>query len=244
MSSIAKRRFEDHKPTGHPIVLPRNHVAVTAGRSLFPSRAAPAALHDRLLRAGQHSRKIGSHVAKGAWFGMPILTLSLEERATCPRSCANWCDCYGNHMNWSPRIQPDETLVPRLADEIWMLGLKHPRGFVIRLHVLGDFFSQEYASAWAAFLRDTPALHLFGYTAREQASDIGEVITFMNRRWPDRCVIRFSGQPGSKPAAVTIDNENQAGSAIVCPAQTGKTECCGTCALCWSTDKTIAFLRH
>jgi hypothetical protein len=28
------------------------------------------------------------------------------------------------------------------------------------------------------------------------------------------------------------------------PAQTGKTDCCATCALCWHSDRTIAFLRH
>jgi hypothetical protein len=34
---------------------------------------------------------------------------------------------------------------------------------------------------------------------------------------------------------------------IVCPAQTNRTECCGTCGLCWhenAVDKTIIFIEH
>jgi hypothetical protein len=37
-------------------------------------------------------------------------------------------------------------------------------------------------------------------------------------------------------------------NAFICPAQwtpSGKkTECCATCALCWSTTKKVAFLQH
>ncbi len=32
--------------------------------------------------------------------------------------------------------------------------------------------------------------------------------------------------------------------AIICPAQTGKADSCGTCALCWHTKRRIAFLQH
>ena len=42
---------------------------------------------------------------------------------------------------------------------------------------------------------------------------------------------------------VEMPDQRSDGS-IVCPAQTGKTQCCATCALCWTTKKNIAFLRH
>ena len=32
--------------------------------------------------------------------------------------------------------------------------------------------------------------------------------------------------------------------AIICPAQTGATDCCATCALCWNSVRSIAFRRH
>lgn len=244
MTGLAKRRFEEQLGHGRPIELPAHHRAVIGGHTLFPNRVQPAAEHDRLLRSGQWSRKIGSHVEKGAWRGMPILTLTLEERATCPRSCKEWRSCYGNRMQWSPRIAPDATLIRRLRDEIWLHSISNPRGFVVRLHILGDFFSVEYTLAWAAFLRTMPALRVFGYTAHPARSEIGALLHYMNRNWPDRCAIRFSGQPDAAPAAITIDREDQAGDALICPAQTGKTECCATCALCWATQKTIAFLKH
>ncbi len=38
-----------------------------------------------------------------------------------------------------------------------------------------------------------------------------------------------------------IDDDPQS---IPCPAQTGATDCCATCALCWQSDRSIAFKRH
>ena len=34
------------------------------------------------------------------------------------------------------------------------------------------------------------------------------------------------------------------GKAFVCPVQTGKTDSCGTCGLCWSATKAVVFLTH
>lgn len=61
-----------------------------------------------------------------------------------------------------------------------------------------------------------------------------------------RCWIRFSDGAEGQFRAVTVDSIDQAhaAGAVVCPVQTERTDCCGTCALCWSTPKTIAFLRH
>lgn len=32
--------------------------------------------------------------------------------------------------------------------------------------------------------------------------------------------------------------------AILCPAQTGATDCCATCVLCWQSERSIAFRPH
>jgi hypothetical protein len=59
-----------------------------------------------------------------------------------------------------------------------------------------------------------------------------------------RFAIRHSdAPPGSFGTKTLAAGEDPAG-AIVCPAQTGRSDCCGTCALCWSTPKTIAFREH
>lgn len=237
-----KRRFTEHTPAGNPYALAPDHPAVVEGRTLFAARRARPALMDRLLKGGENNRKIGGDVAKGHLRGTKVFTLTLEERATCPTSCAHWRDCYGSVMNWPSRIQADGDLTPLLEAELRKLCARHDK-VLIRLHVLGDFFSVEYVTFWFTMLDLLPGLHLYGYTARN-GCDIAYAVDAMNEH--PRCAIRFSDGEEGQFRAITVDNADQADSAgaIVCPVQTGKTDCCGTCALCWSTPKTIAFLRH
>lgn len=179
---------------------------------------------------------------------MPIFTLTLEERATCPRSCIHWRDCYGNKMNWSARLKHGKDLEERIKYDIRRLARDHRRGFVVRLHVLGDFYSVQYVRLWQSMLALYPELRIFGYTAWPSMSELGLTIRKMNYCHPTRCIIRFSNYPheGEIPRTITLNTADEAPKhVIVCPAQTGKTDCCGTCALCWAVpDKTIAFLRH
>lgn len=243
-STVGKpnRRFTDHTPPGNPYVLATDHPAVVDARSLFRARAARPALMDRLLKGGENNRKIGGSVTKGALRGAKIFTLTLEERATCPRTCRHWQDCFGNKMNWSERIQVDDDLMPLLSAELRKLCARHGR-ILVRLHVLGDFFSRGYVAFWHSMLHTLPGLHVYGYTAR-QGSAIADEIAAMNQH--PRCWVRTSdGRPGTfRAITVASADEARAAGAIVCPAQTGRSACCGTCALCWSTPKPIAFLRH
>jgi hypothetical protein len=133
----------------------------------------PAAKLPRLLKSGMNSRKIGKIVAKGPWKGFPIFTLTLEERATCPRSCQQWANCYGNNMHFAQRISDDGTLTRRLWGELAALGAENPEGFLVRLHVLGDFYSEEYVAFWRAALEEFPQLRIFGFTARIPPDPIG-----------------------------------------------------------------------
>lgn len=231
----ARRRFMDHNPLGHPIVLADDHPAVREGRTLFPSRVIehPA----RILKSGEHSRKIGSHVTKGKWAGMPIYTLTLEERATCPRACAHWNDCYGNHMHFPHRHKEGEALQNQLDIELRMLAQANPKGFVVRLHVLGDFYSVRYVCKWAYWMREISAMHVFGYTARDPLEEIGVALQEMRNIYGRRWWIRWSERDANGWLS-TGD------TGIICPAQTGKTDCCGTCGLCWTAKKPIRFLLH
>jgi hypothetical protein len=253
----SQRRFAEHIQTGNPRILDKDHSAVVEGSTFYRARVSDVADHERIFKSGIHSRKIGSHVVKGAWSGMPIFTLTLEERATCPRSCLHWYDCYGNKMNWSARLRHGPELEERIKYEIRRLADVNPRGFVVRLHILGDFYSVGYIKLWISMLRLHPQLHIFGYTAWSYNSAKGHLIGQMNDI-DNRCLIRFSDEePGwvNIPKTVTLENESEgvgyndkhptASPIIICPAQTGKTDCCGTCALCWAApNKTIAFLRH
>lgn len=168
---------------------------------------------------------------------MPIYTLTLEERATCPQTCQAWNFCYGNHMHHAPRQQAGEWLENKLCDELTTLNQQYPSGFVVRLHVLGDFYSPEYVMLWAAFMRQFPALHVFGYTARDPQSAIGLLIDAIRQVEGDRWWMRWSHR--DKETWLATGDRG-----IVCPVQTGKTDCCGTCALCWTMKKPIRFLIH
>lgn len=237
------RRFESIKPRGHRIHLADDHPAIRKSQSLFQARVEEPSERPRILIDGHNSRKIGKRVTKGKMKGFPIFTLTLEERATCPSTCREWKTCYGNSMNWARRIKHGREFEEMLWEELALKQARHPSGFLVRLHILGDFYSVDYAELWAEALEAYPALHIFGYTARDPQSDIGRVICELLGVWPERFHIRFSGWSGPKNGSVVIETAAEA-EHLICPAQLGKTECCATCALCWHSDRTIAFLRH
>lgn len=235
-----------HVTTFRPMNLKPSNAAVREGRTRFPSRVT---LPDdkRVLKSGRSNTKLGGKVTKGAWKGMPIYSLTLEERATCPTTCKLWRSCYGNRMHLATRYKVGPELIYRLQQELRKLQERHPRGFVVRLHVLGDFYSTAYVDKWAEWLLDFPALRIFGYTAWQTDTPIGHTIA----RWRDlmwgRFAIRTSGaEKGPRtavyPAGLLAGLMEK--DAIPCPAQVNKTASCGTCALCWSTTRPIAFLEH
>jgi len=239
------RRHATIAPSGRGIVLTVFDQAARGGRSMFPSRVFEPDEVQRVLKTGHQSRKIGKTVVKGPRKGWPIFTLTLEERAACPRSCGEWLSCYGNNMHAAERIVHGTALELALEDEIGVLAQRHHAGFLVRLHVLGDFYSAGYVGFWRRMLAQHAALHLFGFTAHAPASDIGRELSLLaaDFGWA-RAAIRFSGAPhGLRAARVLAAGEIDA-LAILCPAQTGATDCCATCALCWQSERSIAFRAH
>lgn len=242
MTATALRRFDTIRPGGHGITLRAGHPATVEARTMFPSRVFHSTVLPRLLKSGHNSRKIGKMVTKGKWRGFPIYTLTLQERATCPASCAMWLGCYGNNMHFAERIIADEAFERRLWSELAALNQRHPGGFAVRLHVLGDFYSERYVRIWRAALARFKALHVFGFTARDPREErIGAMLFLLAVTQWDRFAIRFSNM-GFDAYGAQVDGEPTA--AIACPAQTGATDCCATCGLCWATTRNIAFARH
>lgn len=225
------------------IQLPDIHPALADGGTLFPGTVVDPARSPRLLVSGMNSRKTGRLVTKGRWSGFPIFTLTLEERATCPRACEQWRTCYGNNMHYARRHAAGAMLEERLADELRALAAAHPGGFVVRLHILGDFYSVDYVRLWARMLDELPALRVFGFTAHPLDSAIGAEVLRLTGRDDGRCWIRFSGMRLGPLGSVVIDDQAES-RGVVCPAQTGGTDCCATCGLCWASPRTIEFLRH
>jgi hypothetical protein len=110
--------------------------------------------------------------------------------------------------------------------------------------LLGDFYSLEYVKLWGRALDEAfPALHVFGFTARLPGTEMGDALWALAEEKWDRFAIRFSGLDSPVKASV-LDGHDGFEAAILCPAQTGGTDCCGTCSLCWATKRSIGFRRH
>lgn len=243
MTALSSIRRHGKPKRRQSLVLPPFHPANRGGRSIFPSRVFDPDEVGRVLKDGHQSRKIGKTVQKGKRKGWPIYTLTLEERATCPRSCKAWSFCYGNHMQAAERIVAGPELEAQLWGELTALQREHPCGFMVRLHVLGDFYSEDYVALWWKALDAFSALHVFGFTAHQPGNLIGDALGYLiEHRW-DRFAIRVSGIDRSEKASVLEGDEGSA-DPIPCPAQTDKTDCCATCALCWHSTRSIAFARH
>ena len=239
----ARSRFEAHVWKGPPRRRPMGIFMPEAieGRTTFVSRVRPADTLKTVLKSGAHNRKIGSHCVKGRWRGMPIYTLALEERKTCPRDCKLWHRCYGNNMPFVVRVEAGPALEAKLEEELCALAAKHSHGFIVRLHVLGDFYSTDYVLKWLRWLRRYPSLRVFGYTAHQIGTPIGDLISNISKNMWQRFAVRTSNSWGLRTTAVRMAPLS---GDLTCPAQTGKSACCGTCSLCWQTEKPISFLEH
>ncbi|MBN86683.1 MAG: hypothetical protein CL885_04095 [Dehalococcoidia bacterium] len=172
---------------------------------------------------------------------MPIFYLTLEERATCPTHCEQWDNCYGNNMPFAHRFDhTDPQFWPLLHANLDQLNTKHHNGFVVRLHVLGDFVDIDYTERWLSCLEHYPNLHVFGYTHHRLNSEIGRRINRANRWMFERWRIRFSDDP-STPFSAHV---NKTTNGITCPEQLNKTTSCGTCGYCWSSEQPVVFIEH
>lgn len=236
------------------VPLAPDHPALSEGRTIFMKTVTPSVASPRFLISGHSNTKLGKTVLKGPLAGAAIYQLSLEERATCPRSCQQWASCYGNSMPFARRHTPDAEFERLLIAEVMTLCRTHPDGLLIRLHVLGDFYSVEYVYIWASLLKQFPQLHVFGYTSRRtddpdpETVRIARAIRVLTEGAWSRFAIRTSGHDNPERSwAIVVDEDPCQPDVIVCPAQTKATEACASCGLCWAEgvrDKTIAFLRH
>lgn len=212
---------------------------------------------ETIFKEGTGNVKIGGQVLVGDLRGAHVVTLSLEERQTCPRSCFHWTTCYGNNMHRARRWQYGPMLTYGMATEIRRLCCTHP-GVLVRLHTLGDFPDHKYLDFWDAQLRLWPNLFCFGFTAHKPDTKMGRHVARIRRKYvgsyaiKSRFAIRHSGVSG-KWGSFTIDyptTRRRIADGIACPEQLDadihperKTHC-GSCAACWQSDVPVVFREH
>jgi hypothetical protein len=218
--------------------------------TIYPkSIKTPVGHKFKLLKPGSNNKKLGNIVTAKKWTGKRMFSLTLVERVTCPESCHHWEDCYGNNMPFAHRFNTIG-LLHALEDEVAALSKKYPEGIVIRLHVLGDFYSVSYVAFWERILELYPNVCIYGYTARWY-EPIQKAIAAMNRKWSNRCVIRYSRNRAYIPSEDILRDswkfaaeESYVGPTFTCPEQLGTLPDCASCGACWIANKTVKFLSH
>jgi len=213
----------------------------------------PADYAHNLLKVPS-SKKLGAAgklVKKGRLKGAEVFTLTLTERETCPESCGHWSDCYGNNMPFAHRFKAGPELESRLEKEVaekcYKAAMKG-RKVLVRLHVLGDFYSDSYVRLWDNLMARFDNLNVWGYTHVTEQDNylVYHLLHRMRIEFGSRWAVRWSDQPGWEFSANSEDIQKpEKGKAIVCPEQEGKTLACTTCALCWEKDNVqIIFKTH
>lgn len=225
------------------------HPALSEHRTIHTKMRKDPLATKLIFKSVKNNGKMGKGkglILRGRWKGMPLYSLTLEERDTCPSDCIRWAECYGNGSMFAHRYEKGVDLESKIMRDIATLNRKHPKGFVVRLHVLGDFYSTHYVKVWECALSWFPTLHIYGYTARHEG-DIHNAILGLNANYWDRCRIRISRDgtyDSSTPEKIYAGTSTDLSEAFICPEQTGKVNSCLDCALCWEVDKTVVFLEH
>ena len=184
----------------------------------------------------------------GAYVGHRLYSLTLVERDYCPNDCPAWNVCYGDNMRWANRIdarQDIDVFYTRLTGELDTLDRKHPDGYSVRLHILGDFWNVAYVRFWGDQLATRRALNVYGYTHR--TGEIHDAIDSVFMRFGRRFNILQSDGDRTReirPVAL-LESHPDAGDLPICPEQTGKATGCLDCGLCTLDNvKGVTFLLH
>jgi hypothetical protein len=229
--------------------IPPKHPAILEGRTVFKNSIKTPTV--KMLKPGSNNSKLGFIITKGKWKGCPIYSLTLEERKTCPSYCIFWQTCYGSNLYLAHRFDhTHKDFLINLEQNVKALSEKYPNGFVVRLHVLGDFYSVDYVNWWGKMLHSYPQLLIFGYTAYKHGP-IYRAIRKYSQRFSERFAIRISGtnwkfstnRYSERDAPIIKGCQTKTG--IVCPQELGMLKTCSECALCFSRKiPKVLFIEH
>ena len=176
-----------------------------------------------------------------------MYTLTLIERETCTDECEHYKDCFGNNMHVAHRFEVNDAFMLKLESDIHTTARLNPNGFLVRLHILGDFKSVEYTLFWERMMIHYPNLYVYGYSRNHIDSkyshvrDIAKELIRLRSKYQDRWAVRFSNKLDEEYSANSRDITDKG---ITCLAQVKASVSCSDCTLCWSSKKAIGFITH
>tara|TARA_R100000306_G_C4368367_1_gene138742 strand:+ start:858 stop:1529 length:672 start_codon:yes stop_codon:yes gene_type:complete len=217
-----------------------DHTAIVNSRSIYQKNIHDAANYPYKVIKVPSDVKLGKKVKKGRLKGSKIYILTLEERATCDSDCEHWLDCYGNNMPFAHRFEANDNLYPALERDLNEIDNKN-KEYLLRLHILGDFFSKKYIHFWAKQLEKRKLLNIYGYTRNHPTKELGLSVLNVRNKYGKRFAVRFSNYPDDPMSA---QSENVSTDGVGCPHQLGLTESCGSCGICWLMNKPVIFYDH
>jgi hypothetical protein len=240
------RRFTTTDLPGSRVVrLAPDHPAMIDNRPLFTWKIGEPAQGERVIKSGSHNRKLDAGTFRGVDRKHPIMGITLRERTDCPPTCVARDVCTGNKMHYARRFVVGPRFYDFVTRECAELSLDYPDGWLLRLHILGDFVSAEYVGFWEQRLVENPPLKIFGFTAHERGNEIGRRIDAVSEKFGwRRFAIRFSGGTGPTRSAHVLNDlpsEKVVDGFHVCPAKMHWAESCSRCGLCWNSELNIGF---
>lgn len=210
------------------------------------------------LKPARDNGKLHSNVVvRGQFAGYHMYSLTLEERATCYEKCGQLKTCYGNNMPFAKRYRVDSVLMDAIEAQLATLT-RNGRKILLRLHILGDFFSVEYVTFWQRMLNHFPTVAAFGYTHWPIITPQGQAVERLVKAMPGRFNIKFSADD---PRQIPLLSGYTLGGTIVvkdwadapkgwikCPAQMaadrGISLGCAECGIACATNANVAFVEH
>jgi len=155
-------------------------------------------------------------------------------------SCDQWNRCYGDHCF---QVARQDVSTPEAEEYLWanielQLSFLCARNdkVLVRLHVLGDFYSVEYVQFWEEQLWLHEGLYLYGYTHRPEGDPIHTAIKDLNTESRTRILLSDQAEtPWEAGHFLVVDEwEDTPPRTARCPAElTGRDLKCVDCTLCF-----------
>lgn len=211
-----------------------------------------------LKPARDNDKLHGNIVKRGKYAGYAMYSLTLEERATCSPDCGQLKTCYGNNMPFAKRYNVTGLLMAAIDEQLAKLT-RRGRRILLRLHILGDFYSVGYVNFWQSMLRKYPTMAAFGYTHWPIITPQGQAVERLVKTSDGRFNIKFSADHARQiplldcytigGTIVVKDWADAPSGWIKCPAQMaadrGRADIgCAECGIACATATNVAFVEH